>query len=44
MALIRNTQYRPTERSTRMPHLEQLALHAAILALALTVVVVSLAG
>jgi cytochrome b561 len=43
MAIIRH-QYRRPAGPPRIPHLEQLALHAVILALALTTVLVTLLG
>jgi hypothetical protein len=42
MAITRSHQYRRPGGPPRTPHLEQLGLHAAILALALTVVLAHL--
>jgi len=44
MALVKNTNYKPLVGLRRTPHFEQLALHAAILALALAVVAAELFG
>jgi hypothetical protein len=44
MAIIRHGNYRQAGGPPRVPHIEQLALHATILALAVTVVLVTLIG
>jgi hypothetical protein len=44
MAIIRHIQYRRPAGPPRIPYIEQLALHATILALAVTVVLIKIAG
>jgi hypothetical protein len=44
MTIIRHSHYRRAAGPPRIPHLEQLALHATILALAVTVVLVQVLG
>lgn len=44
MAIIRHMNYRHHSEPPRVSHIEQLALHAAVIALALTVVLLTLIG